>query len=56
MDPSTLGNYAYIPTQEFEERWHDSDGRDATDIVIHLGLSISKPKKNYEPEDVLRLD
>jgi uncharacterized protein len=23
MDPSTLGNYTYIPVAEFLERWHD---------------------------------
>jgi predicted double-glycine peptidase len=25
MDPSTLGNYTYIPQDEFLERWHDGD-------------------------------
>jgi len=56
MDPSTLGNYAYISFEEFEDRWHDSDGRDLTDVVIHLGLSISKPKSAYDPEAILKLD
>jgi len=25
MDPSTLGNYTYLPNQEFLDRWHDED-------------------------------
>jgi len=49
MDPSTLGNYTYIPILEFLDRWHDTDGLDNT-IVNHLGMSFKKPKRVYDPE------
>jgi len=38
MDPSTLGNYTFIPTGEFLDRWHDKDKRTT---LIHLGIIIS---------------
>jgi len=27
MDPATMGNYTYIPVDEFLARWHDKDQR-----------------------------
>ncbi|MBI4678194.1 MAG: C39 family peptidase [Elusimicrobia bacterium] len=52
MDPSTLGNYAYVPTEEFLGRWHDQyEGIK----VNRLMLTFSK-KPDYDPEEVLRLE
>ena len=45
MDPSTSGNYAYIPKDEFAARWHDADGEDAVDqfgIVVTIEADYSK--------------
>lgn len=39
MDPSTLGHYTYIPTAEFEQRWHDTDGKEK---LYNFGMIISK--------------
>ena len=53
MDPSTLGNYAFIPIPEFLARWHDyyidEEGRKIT--LVHFGLVFSgKSKPVYDPE------
>ncbi len=37
MDPSTVGNYTYIPKGEFLRRWHDYDGKKR---VHQMGLVI----------------
>ncbi len=50
MDPSTLGNYTYIPIPEFLNRWHDSDQRN--NKLIHFGIVITKNKPVYHPDDV----
>lgn len=47
MDPSTLGNFAYIPTREFLERWHDTDGKER---LSNFGMIISKEKSGYTPD------
>lgn len=46
MDPSTLGDYAYIPVDEFLERWHDTDGHER---LHHFGMIVLKDKIKYEP-------
>ncbi len=54
MDPSTLGNYTYIPTDEFLVRWHDeSEGTP----LVHLMIVIHKkaPPK-YNPDAILHID
>jgi len=56
MDPSTLGRYTYIPVEEFVDRWHDSDGKDAKKIFIHLGVVIYKPKSAFDPNELVRLN
>lgn len=38
MDPSTSGNYAYIPKDEFAARWHDVDGED---LAEQFGIVIT---------------
>jgi predicted double-glycine peptidase len=53
MDPSTLGNYAYIPTSEFQTRWHDIDFDGAK--LIHFGIIITKPSSAYNPNDITPL-
>lgn len=50
MDPSTLGNYTYIPIPEFLNRWHDVDQRG--NKLIHFGIVITKNKPVYHPEDI----
>jgi predicted double-glycine peptidase len=47
MDPSTLGNYAYIPAAEFVKRWHDTDGKEH---LRHFGMVVAKEKPAYEPD------
>lgn len=47
MDPSTLGNFAYIPESEFVDRWHDTDGREK---LRHFGMVVSKDKSTYCPD------
>ncbi len=53
MDPSTLGNYTFIPASEFLARWHDyytdQDGRNVR--LEHFALIFdSKSKPAYDPE------
>jgi predicted double-glycine peptidase len=53
MDPSTIGNYTFIPIPQFLTRWHDAekgpDGRMIT--LVHFGITFSKDKKpSYNPE------
>ena len=55
MDPSTLGNYTYIPNEEFLDRWHDIDNDEVTELV-HLGIIIHMPEPDYNPEEILKLD
>ena len=51
MDPSMLGNYAFIPTREFLDRWHDKDGQT---LLYQFGMVISKnpPGKVYNPDEI----
>jgi ABC-type bacteriocin/lantibiotic exporter with double-glycine peptidase domain len=39
MDPSTSGQYVYIPASQFERRWHDVDGHTR---LQHFAMAISK--------------
>jgi predicted double-glycine peptidase len=47
MDPSTIGNYTFIPIPQFLARWHDAevglDGRTAK--LVHLGIIFDKGNK-----------
>lgn len=49
MDPSTLGYYTFIPTQQFLDRWHDVD---INEKVIHFGMVIEKKNPKYNRNDV----
>lgn len=50
MDPSTLGNYTYIPISEFLLRWHDIDQRGIK--LVHFGIVMTKNKRVYNPENI----
>ncbi|MBX9686235.1 MAG: C39 family peptidase [Candidatus Obscuribacterales bacterium] len=47
MDPSTIGNYTYIPQSEFIERWHDTDYKEK---LFNFGMYIWQDKTNYKPD------
>lgn len=53
MDPSTLGNYTYIPVKDFLERWHDTDGKEK---LFNFGLLIEKPNPKYNQDKILMMD
>jgi predicted double-glycine peptidase len=53
MDPSTIGNYTFIPIRQFLARWHDAekgpDGR--MNKLVHFGITVGNDKKpSYNPE------
>jgi predicted double-glycine peptidase len=52
MDPSTLGNYTYIPINEFMDRWHDIDDNRK---LNHFFMTVTRPKPAYNPASVPRL-
>lgn len=56
MDPSTMGNYTYIPVNEFLVRWHDKE--DGTDFrYIHFGMSFEAPNQAvYDPMKITKLE
>lgn len=47
MDPSTLGNFAYVPETEFVERWHDTDGKER---LKHFGMLVYKDNPKFVPD------
>jgi predicted double-glycine peptidase len=53
MDPSTLGNYTYIPRSEFLSRWHDTDGKER---LVHFGMTVSKTTSPYSTDVVKPLN
>jgi predicted double-glycine peptidase len=53
MDPSTLGNYTFIPVQQFLDRWHDTDG---TEKLYNFGIVVEKLPVKYNPDDVLMME
>ena len=50
MDPSVLGNYAFIPIPEFLTRWHDVDGGEK---VSHLMFSVHGKPPQYNADALL---
>lgn len=55
MDPSTLGNYTFIPQSEFFDRWHDVDGQN--DTCRNFIMSIQQTSgSTYIPETILKID
>ncbi|MBZ0186775.1 MAG: C39 family peptidase [Candidatus Obscuribacterales bacterium] len=53
MDPSTLGNYTYIPEKEFLARWHDTDGKE---VLVNFGMVISKSKSGFDTLEVKKIE
>jgi ABC-type bacteriocin/lantibiotic exporter with double-glycine peptidase domain len=54
MDPSTIGNYTFIPVNEFVDRWHDIDQGGIK--LYNFALQISKSTPTYKPEEILKMD
>lgn len=54
MDPSTLGNYTYIPTQEFTDyRWHENDKvRKTEDKLLHFMMVMTKGQPVFNPREI----
>jgi predicted double-glycine peptidase len=53
MDPSTLGNYTFIPIPQFLARWHDAEkGPDRRmNKLVQFGIIFGKDKgPSYNPE------
>ena len=53
MDPSTLGNFAYVPKDEFLKRWHDTDGKEK---LVHFGMIISRGNAIFTPDVCMPMD
>jgi predicted double-glycine peptidase len=58
MDPSTIGNYTFVPIPEFLARWHDyymeKDGRRVN--LVHFGMIFgSRSKPAYKPGNLAPL-
>ncbi len=53
MDPSTVGNYTYIPTDEFLARWHDTDGKER---LVHFGMVLTKGKPAYDAFEFKKME
>ncbi|HEY9790764.1 MAG TPA: C39 family peptidase [Candidatus Obscuribacterales bacterium] len=52
MDPWTLGNYTFIPTEEFLKRWHD---KEQNRKLLQLAMVINKPIPHYDPFAIKRV-
>jgi len=54
MDPYTLGNYTYIPREQFLLRWH---GREGGEFLKRLALVITREKGEeiYNPAQIFLL-
>jgi predicted double-glycine peptidase len=48
MDPATIGNYTYIPIQEFLTRWHDKEG---SKKILQFAMVITKDKTLYKANE-----
>lgn len=55
MDPSTLGNYTFIPVAEFLDRWHDADMDGETELQ-HFMLVVAKERPVYRPEVIPKME
>lgn len=56
MDPSTLGHYTYIPTEEFVARWHDYDSFNKKILVRYGMIMTTSITTQYNPDQITRLD
>jgi ABC-type bacteriocin/lantibiotic exporter with double-glycine peptidase domain len=55
MDPSTLGNYTFIPTEEFLDRWHDADMDGETELRPFM-MAVAKKRPTYNPEALSKME
>jgi predicted double-glycine peptidase len=53
MDPSTIGNYTFIPKPEFLKRWHDCESK--TKKYNHFTMVINKAKPAFDPGTIKKL-
>jgi predicted double-glycine peptidase len=53
MDPSTIGNYTFIPVNEFVDRWHDIDQEGIK--LYNFALRISKGTPSYKADKILKM-
>lgn len=53
MDPSMIGNFAFIPIPELLTRWHDEERGIK---YYNFGMTITKPKVTYNHEAVLYME
>ncbi len=53
MDPSTLGNYTFIPIVEFLKRWHDTD---AEVKLYNFGMVIEKAKPAFKSDAITKIE
>lgn len=53
MDPSTLGNYTFVPARQFQDRWHDTDGAEK---LYNFGMVVEKDVVKYNPADILMME
>lgn len=54
MDPSTLGHYAYIPTQEFLARWHDYYVEAGETIRLYqFGMAFRGENVCFRPDQIM---
>ena len=61
MDPSTAGNYTFIPRDEFLRRWHDVDsrlvdGHEVDEPVTHFGLVAYKAAPQFIFSGISKLE
>ena len=54
MDPATVGDYTYIPIDEFLARWHDKDKR--AKKLMNFGIVIDGKEPAYDAEQIKPLD
>ena len=53
MASGSMGQYTYVPRDEFVHRWHDIDGLDR---VNQSGLVIHKGPPQYDQAAITKLD
>ena len=56
MDPSTLGNYTFLPVNEFLQRWHDCYDEDGCTVRLYqFGMTLRGAAVQYAPDCVVRM-
>lgn len=54
MDPSTHGNYTFVPREEFVARWHDVEGDTP---VVRFGMTFEPPRAPvYRPQEFKKME